>query len=270
MNILVTINRGYLECLKVLVKSIKRTNESSRFVMYVVHRDLLDSDIEEIRNLENINFKFKFIKIDEDMVSNLPVYVKRYPLEIYFRLFASKYLPKDVDKILYLDTDIVVINDLKSIYDINFEDNYFIATSNVDCFILRFNQIRLGMRFNMPYINSGVMMINVSSLRGIDIYDDIRNFVKKKRYMLMLPDQDIISGLYGDKVKVIDNIRFNLGDRGLSLYNMRNLSKIDLDWVRENVIIIHYYGKNKPWRENYKGILNCFYNEVIEDSVLLK
>ena len=51
---------------------------------------------------------------------------------------------------------------------------------------------------------------------------------------------------------------------------MKNLSKIDLDWVRDNVVIIHYYGKNKPWKDNYKGILNCFYNEVIEDSVILK
>lgn len=270
MKILVTINRGYLECLKVLVKSIKRINMNNSFVVYVVHRDLLKSDIENIRKLEESNFKFRFIKMDENLVRNLPVYARRYPLEIYFRLFASKYLPKDVDKILYLDTDIVVINDLKSIYDMDFEDNYFIATSNVDCFVLRFNQIRLGMKLSTPYINSGVMMINVSKLRNIDVEADIKNFVRKKRYMLMLPDQDIISGLYGDKVKIIDNIRFNLGDRGLSLYNMKNFSKIDLDWVRENVVIIHYYGKNKPWKDNYKGVLNCFYDEVIEDSVLAK
>ena len=37
---------------------------------------------------------------------------------------------------------------------------------------------------------------------------------------------------------------------------------IDLDWVRKNAVIIHYYGDNKPWKENYKGILNVFYDEL--------
>ena len=271
MNILVTINKGYLCCLKVLVKSIIKSNSGSKFVIYVVHRDLDDDDIENINELSNSNMKFRFIEIDEELVGSFPVYAKRYPVEIYFRLFASKYLPNSVDKILYLDTDIVVINSLKGIYDMDFDGNYFIATSNVDYLIRKFNQIRLGMNFDTPYINSGVMLINIKELRKIDIESDIKDFVKRKKMLLMLPDQDIISGLYGKRVKIIDNIKYNLGDRGLSLYNMKNSNeKLDLEWVRENVVIIHYYGKNKPWKKNYKGILNCFYDEVVEDNILAK
>ena len=148
---------------------------------------------------------------------------------------------------------------------------YFIATSNVDCFVLRFNQIRLGMKLSTPYINSGVMLINVYELRKIDVFGNIKKFLDKKKNVLMLPDQDIISALYGDRIKLIDGLRFNLSDRALSLYNFLKFDdKLDLDWVKENVVIIHYYGKNKPWKDNYKGVLNCFYDEVIEDSVLAK
>ena len=37
--------------------------------------------------------------------------------------------------------------------------------------------------------------------------------------------------------------------------------KIDLKWVKKNTKIIHYIGKNKPWKENYKGILKVYYDK---------
>ena len=36
---------------------------------------------------------------------------------------------------------------------------------------------------------------------------------------------------------------------------------IDLEWVENNAVILHYYGRNKPWKDNYKGILGVFYTE---------
>lgn len=266
MNILVTINKVYLECLKILLKSIKKSNPTEEFVIYLVHKDLTDDDIEQVRMILSLNMELKCIKIDEKLLDSFPVYEKRYPVEIYFRLFASKYLPSSLDRVLYLDSDIVVINNLREIYDTSFDGNYYIATSNVDCFFRKFNEIRLGMVADATYINSGVMMINLEELRKVDMEGDIKSFVKRKKFLLMLPDQDIISALYGDKVKIVDNIKFNLGDRGLIMYNLRNSNaKIDLEWIRENAVIIHYYGKNKPWRKNYRGVLNCFYDEVMDE-----
>ena len=36
------------------------------------------------------------------------------------------------------------------------------------------------------------------------------------------------------------------------------------EWIRKNAAIIHYCGKNKPWKEHYNGKLNIFYNETVE------
>ena len=38
--------------------------------------------------------------------------------------------------------------------------------------------------------------------------------------------------------------------------------KVDLDWIKKNTVVVHYCGKNKPWNDNYKGILDCFYNKI--------
>ena len=58
-------------------------------------------------------------------------------------------------------------------------------------------------------------------------------------------------------------MKYNLSDRMLSFYNADpSHKKIDLEWVRENTVVIHYYGKQKPWKKNYLGILNVFYREM--------
>ena len=80
-----------------------------------------------------------------------------------------------------------------------------------------------------------------------------------------LPDQDVITALYGEKIKIIDTLKYNLSDRILHIHNA-NLTKerIDLDWIRKNGVVIHYYGKNKPWDDSYFGKLDVFYHEVEE------
>lgn len=78
-----------------------------------------------------------------------------------------------------------------------------------------------------------------------------------------MPDQDIIVGVFGKDIKLIDELKYNLGERALNLYNLNNPKEpINLKWVCKNTVIIHYYGRNKPWKKNYIGILNCFYEKV--------
>ncbi|MDY2952276.1 MAG: glycosyltransferase, partial [Erysipelotrichaceae bacterium] len=76
----------------------------------MLHHDLSNDDKNNLIN----SFKsqtFRFIEIDENEFKDFPI-SSRYPLEIYYRLFAPLLLPNSLDRILYLDVDIVVINSL--------------------------------------------------------------------------------------------------------------------------------------------------------------
>lgn len=82
-------------------------------------------------------------------------------------------------------------------------------------------------------------------------------------HTFILPDQDIITALYGEKVKLVDTMRYNLSDRILTFYNANPKNeKVDLEWVKSNAVVIHYCGKNKPWKDGYVGILDVFYKEL--------
>ncbi len=267
MNILVTVNNQYIKQLNILLYSIQKSNKNEKFDVYVLNRNLLKKEIKEInKGLDSENFCVHDVKINEEKISDLPVHEARYPLEIYFRIFAVKYLPDNLDRILYLDADTLVINSLNELYNMDFEKNYFIGTTHVRKILHKFNEIRLGIDKDEPYINTGVLLMNLKELRKIKIEEKIKDFLKKNEKKLILPDQDIISTIYGNKIKIVDDLKYNLGDRNLNYYNLNNpKSKIGIKWIRKNTVIIHYFSRNKPWHKGYVGKLGCFYNKLLEE-----
>lgn len=256
MNILITSDSKYLKQILVLLKSIELNNIGKHNV-YLMYRE------SEKMILSGVNkdvFNINYIEVDDKYLDEYPQLEKRYPVEIYYKLIAHLHLPKDIDRILYLDPDIVVKGDISEFYNYDFKDNYYVATSHVKMACKKFNDIRLGLGKEIPYINVGVLLINLEALRKIDVKGDIDEFLKNNRYKMMLPDQDIISCLYGNKAIILDDIIYNLGEKN---FRQRRLvdKNMNIDFVEDNVKIIHYYGRNKPWNKNYRGVLNKYYNE---------
>ena len=101
---------------------------------------------------------------------------------------------------------------------------------------------------------------------GLDIAR-IRDYAEEKKSALVLPDQDILTAVCGEHVRLLDPLRYNLSDRILAFHNADLRSpQLDADWVRRNGVIVHYCGKNKPWHENYRGVLDVFYREIAAEK----
>jgi len=257
MNILVTLNSNYLNVLVVMLKSLAYSNKHQKFDVYVMNESLTEKDIEYLKENTMKNINIIDLKIYDKELEKAPV-TKRYPKEMYYRIFASYYLPKKVKKILYLDPDLVVINKIDKLYNTNLDNYYFAAASHIWGILQAFNKIRLRMNSNNVYINSGVMLMNIKLLREKQNRDDVYRFINKNKNKLMLPDQDVISGLYGNKILPLDPYAYNMTEK---LLNQKYfLPHISERWIKENSVIIHYCGKNKPWNKSYKGSLNKFYN----------
>lgn len=257
MNLLFTIDINYVKYLVSAVRSIEDNNDDTLDI-YIISKDVTIEAIPESAFKRKHNFYF--FQMSPSILIDAPV-SKRYPEAIYYRIFASKILPDTIDRILYLDPDIIVKGNLSKLYNMEFGDNFFIATSNVKKFLTRFNQIKNHASKDTVYINTGVMMMNLKLLREKQSIEEVYDYIDKQKAFFCLPDQDIISTLYGDKVLLVDKMIYNLSDRSISQHNAFNLNKIDEQWVKDNAVIIHYYGTNKPWNDNYKGILKCYYDK---------
>ena len=258
MNILVTLDKGYINPLCVMLRSLADSNPHTFFDIYVMNKVFDEEDFDHIKNSVHCHrLTFYDIKVDDSMLENAPV-TDRYPLEMYYRIFAAKFLPETVEKVLYLDPDLVVIKNIDTLYNTNLGNHYFAAASHVGKPLQKLNEIRLQMDAKGPYINSGVMLMNIDLLRKEQNFNEVFEYICKNKNLLFLPDQDIISAIYSDKIITINPYIYNMTERMLiSPKSLKN--SIDFIWVKENSAIIHYCGRNKPWKENYSGVLDSFY-----------
>jgi len=261
MNLLFAINHKFIPLLLSCLHSVSLRGGEIHYDAYILHSDLLPEDEAYIEGSAAPCITFHFIPVPEHLFDGFPE-SRRYPVQIYYRLAAPLLLPEHLDRILYLDVDTVVINPLRELYQVDFGENYFAACTHTRAFLEKFNQFRLRTEKDVPYINTGVMMMNLPQLRRHFSLSAVRDFGLKHQHLLLLPDQDILTALYGDKVTVVSSLKYNLSDRVLTWHTVNSKKeKIDLDWVRDNSVVIHYFGKNKPWNEHYFGILDTFFHQ---------
>lgn len=264
MNILVTLNEAYIPCLEVMLRSLADCTPGQFFSVYLIETSVRDEALDRARRILGENGEIIRVNVaDNELIRSLadaPT-TSRYPTEIYYRIFAAKLLPETLDRILYLDPDLIVNRSIAGLYSTDMDGYMFAAASHVRRLMQKVNEKRLDMDDSDPYINSGVMLMNLRKLRAEQNVDDVYDFIEEHRRSLVLPDQDIISGLYGEDILPLDPYRYNMTER---LFALRLLTsrKMSIDWVRGNSNIIHYCGRNKPWKQGYIGKLDVFWNET--------
>lgn len=259
MNLLVTLDSGYLHQLGVMLSSLVHSNPEERFDVYVLHSSLTEEELRPIRQLLGEN-RLLPIQVQDPSLEDAPT-TGRYPVEMYYRIFAARYLPKNLSRILYLDPDLIVKGPIRPLYETPLGDHPFAAASHVQKMVTRINTFRLDMAENSAYINSGILLLNLEQLRRSQQPQQVYDYIEAHKNRLILPDQDVLSALYGSQVLPLDPYRYNLTER---LFALRPQAEVwlDLDWVRKNTVIVHYCGRNKPWKPGYVGALGGFYKEA--------
>lgn len=115
MDLLLTLDEGYLSHLKVTLLSIRQANPHTDFRIWLVHESISSEGLKKLRTLtDHLAFDLQEIQVDGSQWNNAKT-EDRYPKEMYFRLLAGEILPADIHKVLYLDPDILVINPLDAL-----------------------------------------------------------------------------------------------------------------------------------------------------------
>ncbi len=258
VNLLVTIDRKYIDPLLVMLTSYKAVHENIDTRLYLAHSSLTKADLERIRtHAADCGVELHDIQIVDRWFRDTPV-LERLPEESFYRLMAFCYLPKSVHRCLYLDPDIIIRKSLLQFYITDLEDCYIMASSHMKGIKNKFNLLRLGVFGKGRYVNSGIMLMDLDAIRRDFTVESILKVLEENLQKLWLGDQDLINILFAGRIKLADERIYNLDERALKLHR----ASFDMKDVQRETAIIHYNGKYKPWLEGYKGSLNCFYPEV--------
>ncbi|HJA47674.1 MAG TPA: glycosyltransferase family 8 protein [Candidatus Limosilactobacillus excrementigallinarum] len=246
MNLLFSIDDRFYQQLLTVLYSIDLNSSANDINVYVIVTKDFSHSAELSAGCHKLGMHYHQVEIPESAFQNAPV-TDRYPTTIYYRLLAHLYLPKQLHRILYLDADLLCINDLRPLYDIDLK-NYMYASAihtNLTNATDVINKIRLQNFDADGYYNSGVLLMNLDEIRRrVDpntIFDYIRD------HILLLPDQDVLNALYGRYILSVPDELYNFDARNLRVYETITLGKCTLDWVIKNTVILHYCGRQKPW-----------------------
>lgn len=267
-NVLFTIDKGYVCHMRVTLRSLVRSNGDKKFNVYVMSSDLVEQDIVALKQEFGDCVKFNIITMNDEEFAGFPT-DKRYPVAVYYRIFAPILINDDIDRLFYLDCDTIVRGDVDLIYNQDFCGNYYIGCTQIRNILRYFNAMRLKVDKNFVYLNTGVVVMNVRELRKALNVEEIKRFTVKNKRKMILYDQDIIYKFFGDKIKLADTRKFNLSDRRVRIENSRidGEGKIDSAWIDENAVILHYLGKNKPWKSSYRGVLKKYYDDYKDEPL---
>lgn len=247
MNILMAFDDGYVMPSKVMLKSLIQNN-TTNIHLYVLHRDALSEEsIRSVKTLEDgERVIISFIRVEEkEEFSMLPV--EHFPIEAYLRLFAQSYLDESVERILWLDGDIIINASLKDFYEQDFGDKLYIAVEDM---VLADNEElnrkkhdELRMPQDQGYVNSGVLLLNLKEIRRRINHSEVIEYIRANSEVLEYADQDVLNGLLYPYVRIVDpEYWYNFFAFFITRSNQKN--------VYRDAHVIHYAGA-KPWKRGY-------------------
>ena len=245
INICFISDNNYVEHLVVSMTSIlKNANIDDDLYFYILENDISINNKNKILSLTNIkSCEISFFKISVRMFENFPNYNLNYINKTgYYRYLVADIL-KDIDKVLYLDNDIVVLSSLKNLFAENIEDYYLGGIEDI-CYYFynKFHNTNYE-----QYINSGVLLINLNLWRKEKVSSKLLDVTKKDGYKFPFGDQEAINIVCGRKIKLLD-LSWNIQRTFFEINNLLyHPLKKQIIKAFKNIKIIHYTSIKKPW-----------------------
>ena len=239
MNIFISADDNYTLPAQVMLTSFFENNNHEKHTIYFMYSDTKQSNILLLENIVK-SFHSEFIPLSITS-ENFKVFscTKRFPVNIYYRLSIPSLLPENEERALWLDVDLVVNSSLQDFYNQDFEEKVFVACKDIEN---REEHLKkLGLKPDSDYINSGVILFNLPLMRKFTL-NDYYNFFVAHQEVIMWPDQDILNGIFSNRIKVLNCDKYNV-----QVSNWRFNGEYDLN----KAAIIHYIGNSKPWFNTY-------------------
>ncbi|HDR1434445.1 TPA: glycosyltransferase family 8 protein, partial [Pasteurella multocida] len=237
--------------LVVAIKSIINHNEKG-ISFYIFDLGIKDENKRNINDVvSSYGSEVNFIAVNEKEFESFPVQISYISLATYARLKAAEYLPDNLNRIIYLDVDVLVFNSLEMLW--NVDVNNFLTAACYDSFIENEkseHKKSISMSDKEYYFNAGVMLFNLDEWRKMDVFSRALDLLAMYPNQMIYQDQDILNILFRNKVCYLD-CRFNFMPNQLERikqYHKGKLSNLhSLEKTTMPVVISHYCGPEKAW-----------------------
>jgi lipopolysaccharide biosynthesis glycosyltransferase len=247
IKVIFGVDGSYSQHLAVTLLSLLENNPGNRFDILVVTLNMGRDDRDRIAALacrfSNVNLAFQPFDFDRYRHFRTDNHISHAS---YLRIFLPEILPESVEKVLYLDCDLVVRRDIAPLWARELGPEVLAAAHNP--FFVR--QDDLEMPPGADYFNAGVLLINLKRWRQLDGTAQLVRFIEAHHDHLWAHDQDALNAVFCGQISELApqwNFQTSMlwcEPEALSL-NYAGFRKL-----LEDPAIVHYTTPSKPWHFN--------------------
>ena len=277
MNIVFATSDLYSKPAHITLKSMLMNNVNvDDITVYYVMNGLTDESRKRLRELViEYDRSIEFIEMPEwlNSISGL----MRTNAIAYTYCFFQNILPQSVDKILLLEGDTIVTDNLMEFYNMDITDYYLAAVDDLQS---KWCKEKVGINPTSPYFNSGVMLINLKKMRNDNITEAITKLIKRGTAKFLYEVQDEMNVLLEGKVKIIPP-KYNC-TTSIFVFDYENMkryrrpttfcSKEEFEEAKTHPVVVHFTKnqiiQSRPWIEDCDHPYKYYYLEVKSDTVL--
>ncbi|RZK45188.1 MAG: glycosyltransferase family 8 protein [Hymenobacter sp.] len=257
IHLALAFDQNFIIPFYVTITSILENNKKNTIFFHVIATGISEEEQQKIEYyVAESNANIKFYKIDLALAESFPISSPHFTAATYYRLFFPALVPANVQRLLYLDVDIVVNKDLLKFYEL--EIGNFVLAAALDPGM----KVRpeLNIVQHDSYFNAGVLLINIEKWRRLNITDKAIQYIIDYPERILHDDQDALNA-------VLINNWFRI-DKKLNLQRLSvpNVSREHLKSFIEGVVIIHYTSYDKPWNRFCTHPLKYLYDFYLSKS----
>ncbi len=233
------IDDDYIPFLAVALKSlIENASKDYKYLIKILHTDVQEGHMKQVEKYENENVSIEFV--------DLSYYIKKvkdklytrdyYTNTTYFRLFLPELYPQ-YDKVLYLDSDIIVLGDISELYNTDMGTNLVAAAPDdiiqTNKVFQDYAELVVGVAKYQHYFNAGVLLMNLDELRKFKFQEKFLYLLSTVKFSVA-QDQDYLNRLCKGRVTLVSH------DWDVMPY-------VNVETKPEDIKLIHYNFAYKPW-----------------------
>lgn len=243
VNTLLCTNVLFQQHAAVCLVSLLTNNPELFFDIVIVAQPTETLDEEKLRRslTHFANYSLRFIKFSFPSDISLPL-IAHYTIDTYTRLWIKEFFPKNVNRVLYLDADIVVVGSVAPLWSANL-DGALLGAVNIPG--SEQGVKLLGLRHEDGYFNAGVLLIDIEQWRAIHAEEIVIDYIRKNPDRILY-DQDALNACFHASTRRLD-YRWNVIRPFYREPIPLPLDRAEIEAIRRDARIIHFNGGSKPW-----------------------
>ncbi|MCB8999472.1 MAG: glycosyltransferase family 8 protein [Bacteroidales bacterium] len=243
MHILCSTDNNYIQHLGVmLVSLLENCHKQKPTEIAIIDDNVSLQNIDKLKDsLHKYKVPIRFIQFQNETLSHLKPKNNK-TLAAFHRIFISDFYPAEVDRVLYLDCDIIVRKDIAALYNSELS-NYTVAAVQNDGL---YYQEQIGMPKESMFFNSGVLLINLSRWRKLGIQQKLITYINENFEKMHRNDQDALNAVLFNDCLLL-NPTWNVHLYFFTSPHLCETNKKELIQTIADPSLLHFTTQNKPW-----------------------